>query len=97
MLWQTSEQPITAVKDAVVGSIAPESSRRARSLPVWATLRAYGRSGIRAMIERHVELTARMAQRVDEAPELERLAEANPYERQDERVVESLRALGYVE
>ena len=63
--------------EPVVGSIAPESSRRARSLPVWATLRAYGRSGIRAMIERHVELTARMAQRVDEAPELERLAEAN--------------------
>jgi glutamate/tyrosine decarboxylase-like PLP-dependent enzyme len=62
--------------EPVMGAIGPESSRRARSLPVWATLRAYGRSGIRAMIERHVDLTARMARRVDEAPDLERLADA---------------------
>lgn len=61
--------------EPVMGAIAPESSRRARSLAVWATLRAYGRSGVRAMVERHLDLTARLAQRVDEAPDLERLAQ----------------------
>jgi glutamate/tyrosine decarboxylase-like PLP-dependent enzyme len=54
---------------------SPEASRRARSLAVWATLRAYGRSGYRAMVERHLELAQRLSARVDEAPELERLAE----------------------
>jgi glutamate/tyrosine decarboxylase-like PLP-dependent enzyme len=57
------------------GSIGPESSRRARSLAVWATLRAYGRSGYRAMIERHLDLARYMAELVDEAGELERLAD----------------------
>lgn len=55
--------------------LAPENSRRARALPVWATLRAYGRSGYREMIERHLELAQRLAGAVDAAPELERLAE----------------------
>jgi glutamate/tyrosine decarboxylase-like PLP-dependent enzyme len=54
---------------------SPEASRRARSLAVWATLRAYGRSGYRAMVERHLDLAQRLSSRVDEAPELERLAE----------------------
>jgi glutamate/tyrosine decarboxylase-like PLP-dependent enzyme len=56
--------------------LGPESSRRARSLPVWATLRAYGRRGVREMVERHLDLTQRVAQRVDAAPDLERLADA---------------------
>jgi glutamate/tyrosine decarboxylase-like PLP-dependent enzyme len=57
------------------GFLAPESSRRARSLAVWATLRAYGRDGYRDMVERHLGLAQRVAARVDAAPELERLAE----------------------
>ncbi|HEX5543056.1 MAG TPA: pyridoxal-dependent decarboxylase [Micromonospora sp.] len=56
--------------------LGPESSRRARSFPIWATLAAYGRDGVRAMIERHLDLTQRLVRLVDEAPELERLAEA---------------------
>lgn len=56
------------------GFMAPENSRRARALAVWATLRAYGRSGYRAMVERHVSLARHLAERVDAAPELERLA-----------------------
>src|SRR5215213_3153916 len=53
----------------------PEASRRARALAVWATLRAYGRTGYRAMVERHLELAQRLASRVDDEPDLERLAE----------------------
>ncbi len=58
-----------------MGSIGPESSRRARSLAVWATLYAYGRSGYRDLIESHLDLAQRLADRVDAASDLERLAE----------------------
>ena len=57
------------------GLYGPESSRRARSLPIWATLAAYGRQGYRAMVERHLDLARHLARRVDEAPDLERLAD----------------------
>lgn len=57
------------------GFLAPENSRRARALAVWATLRAYGRNGYREMVERHIALARHLASRVDAAPELERLAE----------------------
>jgi glutamate/tyrosine decarboxylase-like PLP-dependent enzyme len=53
----------------------PEMSRRARGFATWATLRAYGRGGYRAMIERHLELAQRIAQQVVAAPDLEILAE----------------------
>jgi glutamate/tyrosine decarboxylase-like PLP-dependent enzyme len=58
-----------------MGAIGPESSRRARSLAVWATLRAYGREGYRRMVEGHLDLAQRMARLVDEDPVLERLAD----------------------
>ncbi len=58
------------------GYLGPESSRRARSLAVWASLMAYGRSGYRAMVERHLALARRLAARVDAAPDLELLAPA---------------------
>ena len=57
------------------GYLGPEMSRRARSFAVWATLRAYGRSGYRAIVEKHLDLAQRLAGLVDDAPELERLAE----------------------
>jgi glutamate/tyrosine decarboxylase-like PLP-dependent enzyme len=59
----------------VFGNLAPEMSRRARAIPVWATLRAYGRDGYRAMFERHLELAQRVARQVDAEPDLERLAD----------------------
>jgi glutamate/tyrosine decarboxylase-like PLP-dependent enzyme len=57
------------------GFLAPENSRRARALAVWATLRAYGRDGYRQMVERHTALARRIATQVDADPDLERLAE----------------------
>jgi glutamate/tyrosine decarboxylase-like PLP-dependent enzyme len=64
-----------ALARPVFGNLAPEMSRRARAIPVWATLRAYGREGYRAMIERHLALARRVADQVDAAPDLERLAD----------------------
>ncbi len=57
------------------GFLSPENSRRARSLAVWATLRAYGRTGYREMVERHLSLAQVLADRVDASDRLERLAE----------------------
>ena len=57
------------------GFLGPENSRRARAFAVWATLRAYGRSGYREMVERHLGLAQHLASRVDDTPVLERLAE----------------------
>jgi glutamate/tyrosine decarboxylase-like PLP-dependent enzyme len=57
------------------GFLTPENSRRTRALAVWATLRAYGRAGHRAMVERHLRLARHLAARVDATPQLERLAE----------------------
>jgi glutamate/tyrosine decarboxylase-like PLP-dependent enzyme len=55
--------------------LSPESSRRARALPVWATLKAYGRNGYKKMVERHLELARRLARAVDAAEDLERLGD----------------------
>lgn len=61
--------------EPVLGSLAPEMSRRARSLSVWATLKAYGVQGIREMVEQNISLAQYLARLVDNLPELERLAE----------------------
>jgi len=55
---------------------APELSRRARSLAVWATLRAYGRDGYRAIVERCLDNAAHLARLVDEAEDCELLQPA---------------------
>ena len=57
------------------GYRGPEASRRARAFPVWATLRAYGRAGHRELVERNLALARRLGDRVEEAPDLELLAE----------------------
>jgi glutamate/tyrosine decarboxylase-like PLP-dependent enzyme len=57
------------------GYLSPETSQRARAIAVWAALRAWGRSGYREMVERHLDLAHRLAGLVDDAPDLERLAD----------------------
>ena len=57
------------------GYLGPEGSRRARAFAVWATLRAYGRQGYRAMVERHLDLAQHLGERVDQEDDFERLAE----------------------
>jgi glutamate/tyrosine decarboxylase-like PLP-dependent enzyme len=57
------------------GYLGPEMSRRCRAFAVWATLRAYGRTGQRAVVENSLDLAQHLATRVDEASDLERLAD----------------------
>jgi glutamate/tyrosine decarboxylase-like PLP-dependent enzyme len=85
------------------GYLGPEMSRRARAIDVWATLRAYGRSGYREVIETHLDLAQRLAAVVDASPGLERLAEvplnivcfrARPIGFPDDRLDELNRRIG---
>jgi glutamate/tyrosine decarboxylase-like PLP-dependent enzyme len=59
----------------VFSNLAPEMSRRARALAVWATLSAYGRRGYESMVERHLRLARRLAEQIDAEAELELLAD----------------------
>jgi glutamate/tyrosine decarboxylase-like PLP-dependent enzyme len=60
----------------IFGFMGPELSRRARSLAVWATLRAYGRDGYTAIVERCLDNAAHLASLVDEAEDMELLLPA---------------------
>jgi len=61
--------------EPVLGSLGPEMSRRARSLSVWATIKAYGRQGIRKMVEQNIAQARYLAELVDDSPDLELLEE----------------------
>ncbi|MBX2802254.1 MAG: aminotransferase class V-fold PLP-dependent enzyme [Myxococcales bacterium] len=58
-----------------LGAISPESSRRARGLATWATLAAYGRDGVRDLVEHTLDLAQHCAAQVDAAPDLVRNAD----------------------
>jgi glutamate/tyrosine decarboxylase-like PLP-dependent enzyme len=53
------------------GAIGPESSRRARSFAVWATLKAYGRQGHQHIVEHCLDIAQHFARQVDQATHLE--------------------------
>ncbi len=54
-----------------MGAIGPESSRRARSFAVWATIKAYGREGQQRIVEHCLDIAAYFANRVRETEGLE--------------------------
>ena len=54
-----------------MGAIGPESSRRARSFAVWATLKAYGREGQQRVVEHCLDITQHFAEKVREADDFE--------------------------
>ena len=58
-----------------LGAIGPESSRRARSFAVWATLKAYGREGHRRIVEHCLDIAQHFAQQVREHDTLELMAD----------------------
>jgi glutamate/tyrosine decarboxylase-like PLP-dependent enzyme len=58
------------------GAIGPDSSRRARSFAVWATIKAYGRTGHRRIVEHCLDLARHCADRVSRCSELELLNKA---------------------
>ena len=60
----------------IFGFMGPELSRRARALSVWATLRAYGRDGYRAIVERCLDNAAHLARLVEQADDAELLLPA---------------------
>jgi glutamate/tyrosine decarboxylase-like PLP-dependent enzyme len=74
--WDAPYLPGAGDEHVNYAFLGPDSSRRARALPIWATLRAYGREGHRAMVERHLDLAQHLARLVQEAPDLELLAPA---------------------
>lgn len=57
----------------MLGLRGPEMSRRARALPVFATLAAYGREGYRVLVEHGVALAGELADVVQEADDFELL------------------------
>ena len=58
-----------------MGAIGPESSRRARSFAVWATLKAYGRQGHRKIVEHCLDIAQHFAAQVSLHDSLELMAE----------------------
>ncbi len=49
---------------------APELSRRARGVPVWAVLKTLGRDGVAEMVSRHCAIARRIAERLRPEPGL---------------------------
>ena len=85
------------------GAIGPESSRRARSFAVWATLKAYGREGHRRIVEHCLDIAQHFARQVERADALELMHEPhlnivafryNPGGLGDEQLDELNRRLG---
>lgn len=73
--WGVSYLPEAPSARVDYNTLGPESSRRARAFPIWATLRAHGRDGYREMVERHLDVAEHLGRLVDESPDFELLAQ----------------------
>ena len=51
-----------------------QQTRGFRALKLWMVLQHFGRRGVTALVNRHADLARRLAERIDAAPDLERLA-----------------------
>lgn len=67
--------PDSTDDEHVFGIMGPESSRRARSLAVWATLHAYGKSGLRHLIKRNLDHAKYLYELIEASTNFETLAE----------------------
>lgn len=65
--------PDWSEEEPVLGVLGPESSRKARSFAVWATLHAYGKMGLKALISKNLDQARYLAKLVTESKELELL------------------------
>jgi glutamate/tyrosine decarboxylase-like PLP-dependent enzyme len=88
-----------------LGAIGPESSRRARSFAVWATLKAYGRDGHRRIVEHCLDIAQHFAKQVRQHKTLELMADVplnivafrfNPGGRSEDELDELNQRLGEV-
>ena len=68
MTQWSSYLPTFGADDRVPSAYVPELSRRARGIPVWALIKAYGRAGIAEMVDRHCRLARRFAERLAAEP-----------------------------
>jgi glutamate/tyrosine decarboxylase-like PLP-dependent enzyme len=72
--WGAAYLPNASGEAVNYNTLGPESSRRTRAFPIWATLRAYGREGYREMVERHLDVSAHLGRLIEQDPDLELLA-----------------------
>ncbi len=68
MTIAASYLPMTAEGERDPSHYVPELSRRARGFPAWAMIKALGRSGIAAMVDRHCRLARRIAEHLAAEP-----------------------------
>lgn len=64
----------TTSADFTYLNLGPENSRRLRALPVWCTLRAYGRAGYADIVNRSVDTAMAFGEALTAAPGFELLA-----------------------
>ncbi|QXJ25990.1 aspartate aminotransferase family protein [Actinomadura graeca] len=63
-----NDAPYLGAPGDVPADLTPENSRRFRALPAWFTLRAYGRDGHRAVVERNIAQAHRLGALLETTP-----------------------------